>query len=81
MAPAELEGIILEHSAVEDVAVVGVPDERAGELPQAHVVVKPGHTATTEDIYNHIKGANVSAFLYLCRKPNLYQASFFSNSF
>ena len=58
MAPAELEGLILEHPAVADAAVVGVPDERAGELPQAHVVLKPGHTATDEDIYNHVKGGN-----------------------
>ena len=50
MAPAELEGLILEHPAVVDAAVVSVPDERAGELPQAHVVLKPGHTATAEDI-------------------------------
>ena len=57
MAPAELEGLILEHPAVADAAVVGVPDERAGELPQAHVVLKPGHTATVEDIYNHVKGS------------------------
>jgi acyl-CoA synthetase (AMP-forming)/AMP-acid ligase II len=38
VAPAELEAIVLGHPAVADVAVVGVPDEAAGELPKAFVV-------------------------------------------
>jgi acyl-CoA synthetase (AMP-forming)/AMP-acid ligase II len=36
--PAELEALILGHPDVSDVAVVGVPDEEAGELPKAYVV-------------------------------------------
>ena len=36
--PAELEALILGHPGVSDVAVVGVPDEEAGELPKAYVV-------------------------------------------
>jgi acyl-CoA synthetase (AMP-forming)/AMP-acid ligase II len=36
--PAELEALILGHPQVSDVAVVGVPDEDAGELPKAYVV-------------------------------------------
>lgn len=36
--PAELEALIVAHPAVADVAVVGVPDEEAGELPKAFVV-------------------------------------------
>jgi acyl-CoA synthetase (AMP-forming)/AMP-acid ligase II len=38
VAPAELEALIIGHSKVRDVAVVGVPDEEAGELPKAYVV-------------------------------------------
>jgi len=38
VAPSELEDLIRRHSGVLDVAVVGVPDERAGELPRAYVV-------------------------------------------
>src|SRR5262249_39548484 len=38
VAPAELEALIIGHESVADVAVVGVPDEEAGELPKAFVV-------------------------------------------
>jgi acyl-CoA synthetase (AMP-forming)/AMP-acid ligase II len=40
--PAEIEGIIGAHPAVAQVAVVGVPDERLGEVGWAYVVCKPG---------------------------------------
>ena len=38
VAPAELEALIVNHPQVNDVAVIGVPDEEAGELPKAYVV-------------------------------------------
>jgi acyl-CoA synthetase (AMP-forming)/AMP-acid ligase II len=38
VAPAELEALIVTHPQVRDVAVIGVPDEEAGELPKAFVV-------------------------------------------
>lgn len=38
MAPAELEGHLLDHPDVSDVCVVGVPDDYSGELPLAFVV-------------------------------------------
>jgi acyl-CoA synthetase (AMP-forming)/AMP-acid ligase II len=40
VAPAELEAVLCAHRAVADAAVVGVPDERAGELPKAFVVTR-----------------------------------------
>lgn len=42
VAPAELEDLLLGHEKVEDVAVLAVKDEYAGELPKAYVVLKPG---------------------------------------
>ena len=36
--PAELEAILINHPAVADVAVIGIPDDEAGELPKAFVV-------------------------------------------
>jgi len=40
VAPSEVEDLIRRHPGVNDVAVVGVPDDRAGELPRAYVVRK-----------------------------------------
>jgi 4-coumarate--CoA ligase len=39
VAPAELEGSLLGHSDVADCCVVGIEDERSGELPLAFVVL------------------------------------------
>ncbi|CAN5316189.1 4-coumarate--CoA ligase family protein [soil metagenome] len=39
VAPAELEAVLLDHDAVRDAAVVPEPDEEAGEVPKAFVVV------------------------------------------
>ena len=41
VAPAELEGCILDHPDVADTCVVGVPDEYSGELPLSFVVLRP----------------------------------------
>ena len=38
--PAELEALLLGHPAVADAAVIGIPDEAAGEVPKAFVVLK-----------------------------------------
>ncbi|MBV9441985.1 MAG: AMP-binding protein, partial [Acidobacteriaceae bacterium] len=40
IAPAELEALLLDHPAVADAAVIGKPDEEAGEVPKAFVVRK-----------------------------------------
>jgi len=45
VAPAELEAILLAHPAVADGAVIGIPDEEAGEVPKAFVVPKAEVTA------------------------------------
>lgn len=50
VAPAMLEGVLLEHPAVADAAVVGIPDEEAGEVPRAFVVPRPGVAFQSGDI-------------------------------
>ena len=50
VAPAELEALLITHPKVADVAVIGVPDDEAGELPKAFVTAVPGETVTLEEI-------------------------------
>ena len=40
--PAELEALLLTHPAIADAAVIGVPDDEAGEVPVGYVVLKAG---------------------------------------
>ncbi len=50
VAPAELEALLITHPKVADVAVIGVPDDEAGEIPKAYVTAAPGETITLEEI-------------------------------
>lgn len=48
--PAEIENVISEHPAVSQVAVVGVPDRRMGEVGCAFVVLRPGKQLTPDEL-------------------------------
>ena len=57
----EVEGVIIAHPAVANAAVVAKPDEKWGETPCAFVMLKPGATATAEDIIAHCR-AHLASF-------------------
>ncbi|EJP70400.1 AMP-binding enzyme, putative [Beauveria bassiana ARSEF 2860] len=63
VAPAELEDLLLGHPCVADAAVVGVPDDYAGERPFAFVVLRPdgGRGVSAEEVMErlvqHVKDA------------------------
>ena len=46
----EVEGVLLRHPSVLEVAVVGMPHEKWGEAPHAFVVCKPDMNAEAEDV-------------------------------
>jgi fatty-acyl-CoA synthase len=50
ISSVEVEGVLLRHSAVQEAAVVGLPDERWGEAPHAFVILKPGASASAEEL-------------------------------
>ncbi|MBX5486339.1 3-[(3aS,4S,7aS)-7a-methyl-1,5-dioxo-octahydro-1H-inden-4-yl]propanoyl:CoA ligase [Mycolicibacterium hassiacum DSM 44199] len=47
--PAEIEGFLMQHPAVAQAAVIGVPDERLGQVGKAFVVLKDGAPAVSAD--------------------------------
>jgi fatty-acyl-CoA synthase len=48
----EVENTIYQHPAVQEVAVISIPDEKWGEVPKAFVTLKPDTQPTAEDIIN-----------------------------
>ena len=56
IAGSEVERVLYEHDAVLEVAVVARPDERWGEVPVAFVALRPGATATADELIEHCRG-------------------------
>tara|TARA_R110002110_G_scaffold181964_3_gene388390 strand:+ start:5092 stop:6837 length:1746 start_codon:yes stop_codon:yes gene_type:complete len=55
IGPFEVESALMEHAAVAEVGVIGVPDETAGEIVKAYVALKPGYEPT-EDLRLELTG-------------------------
>ncbi len=53
--PRRVEEAIYAHPAVAEVTVIGIKDEYRGEAPKAFIKLKPGETATAEDIRKHLE--------------------------
>ena len=56
VAPAEVEGELLGLPGIADAAVIGVPDDEAGEVPMAFVVRSAGSTISADDIRAALSG-------------------------
>ncbi|GAB1864815.1 Luciferin 4-monooxygenase [Camponotus japonicus] len=52
--PAELEAILLTYSGIKDAAVIGIPNEEAGELPMAFIVKEENANIRQEDIIQYV---------------------------
>jgi len=50
ISSVEVEGVLLRHPAVQEAAVVGLPDQKWGEAPHAFVVLKPGGSCTGDEL-------------------------------
>src|SRR5438128_6660985 len=50
ISSVEVEGVLLRHPAVQEVAIVGLPDERWGEAPHAFVVLRDRAVATADEL-------------------------------
>jgi len=50
ISSVEVEGVLLRHPAVQEIAIVGMPHEKWGEAPHAFVVLRDGATATEAEL-------------------------------
>lgn len=55
ISSVEIEGCLLHHPSVQEVAVVGMPHEKWGESPHAFVILKDGTSATEDEMKLHVR--------------------------
>lgn len=72
MPPAELEAVLRMHPDVEEAAVIGLPNQRCGEIPKAFVIVKKGSKVSEEDVKKFVKD-RVSEYKQLQGKIFMYE--------
>ena len=54
--PREVEEVLYSHPAVMEAAAIGIPDTQRGEVVKVFVVLKPGQTASAEELIAHCRG-------------------------
>ena len=54
--PAEIEKVLHAHPKIFDVGIVGVPDEKWGEVGKASIVLKPGETMNEGEVFEFLRG-------------------------
>ena len=57
ISSVELEGCLLAHPAVQEVAVVGMPHEKWGEAPHAFVVLKNNAESNEDELKGHVRNS------------------------
>lgn len=57
--PAELEAILLNYPSIQDAAVIGIPNDKTGELPMAFVVKDDNSNISEENIIQYVNGKNI----------------------
>ncbi|MBW8825718.1 MAG: AMP-binding protein [Acidobacteria bacterium] len=69
VSPAEVEGLLAGMDEISQIAVVGVPDDRLGEVGAAYVIAKPGATVTPEGVIawarQHVANYKVPRFVHV----------------
>jgi acyl-CoA synthetase (AMP-forming)/AMP-acid ligase II len=48
--PVEIESFFMQHNSIKDIAVIGLPDDRLGEIPAGIISVKTGKQLTEQDV-------------------------------
>jgi long-chain acyl-CoA synthetase len=61
--PREIEEVLYEHPAIQEAAVIGVPDDKMGEEVGAAVVLKDGEEVSEDDLRDYVKG-EVAGYKY-----------------
>ena len=61
LAPSEVEKVLYTHPAVLDAAVVGIPDDKWGEAVLAVVALKPGQSATADELLQLCRASTLSS--------------------
>lgn len=59
--PREIEDVLFTHPAVEEAAVIGIPDDYRGETVKAYVTLKAGHSATEDELIKFCRD-NLAAY-------------------
>jgi long-chain acyl-CoA synthetase len=54
--PSQVEAVLLQHEAIKEVLVIGVPDDYRGEVPEAYAVLNEGASATAEELAAWLNG-------------------------